>query len=489
MRTTPYSIPAPVGGWNTRDALDSMPPTDAVVLDNWFPTTGSVVVRSGYEDKGSTGMGSGNVDTLAEFHSGTTRHLIACANGNIYNATALGAATSLNSGFSSNQWQTFNFNGRLFLFNGADNPQDWDGTTLTATAWTGPTVTNLIGGNVFKNRIFVWEENSQSFWYAPVNAVTGALTEFPLSRVAQFGGNLIAMGTWTHDGGSGPDDYAVFIMSSGDVVVYAGTDPGDADAWALVGIYRIGQPVDVRGIVKSTGDLLILTTEDAVNLSEVLRTGQMGQASKLSGAINEAVTTYASSFGWQAVLFNKGNIILYNIPQSSNSFHQYAVNTLTGAACRFKGMDARCWAVYNNSLYFGGTDGLIYQFTGTSDDGEAIDVDGMTAWSQMGIPYTKMLNSIRAVMTSSGALTYGISVGYDFTEPDVPSQVVSELSGSPWNISPWNTSPWSASVRVQAEWQAGSGYGQSLMTRLRLNVAKSVSWLRTDYRLEVGRNL
>jgi hypothetical protein len=30
----PYSVPAPFGGWNTRDALDEMPATDAITLDN-----------------------------------------------------------------------------------------------------------------------------------------------------------------------------------------------------------------------------------------------------------------------------------------------------------------------------------------------------------------------------------------------------------------------------------------------------------------------
>jgi len=43
------SLPAPVGGWNARDSLANMDETDAVTLENYFPTVSSVVLRGGYE--------------------------------------------------------------------------------------------------------------------------------------------------------------------------------------------------------------------------------------------------------------------------------------------------------------------------------------------------------------------------------------------------------------------------------------------------------
>jgi len=42
------SVPAPIGGWNARDSLANMSPTDAVQLVNWFPTPTDVTMRSGY---------------------------------------------------------------------------------------------------------------------------------------------------------------------------------------------------------------------------------------------------------------------------------------------------------------------------------------------------------------------------------------------------------------------------------------------------------
>ena len=45
---TTASIPAPIGGWNGRDSLAAMSPTDAVQLVNWYPTPTDVTMRKGY---------------------------------------------------------------------------------------------------------------------------------------------------------------------------------------------------------------------------------------------------------------------------------------------------------------------------------------------------------------------------------------------------------------------------------------------------------
>jgi len=42
------SITAPIGGWNARDSIAEMPPTDAVTLTNMYPTPTDVTLRSGY---------------------------------------------------------------------------------------------------------------------------------------------------------------------------------------------------------------------------------------------------------------------------------------------------------------------------------------------------------------------------------------------------------------------------------------------------------
>lgn len=484
----PITVPAPTGGWNTRDGLDVMPAGDAVLLDNWFPSTGSVDVRSGYASH-STGMGSGNVDTLAEYHAGAVQKLISCANGNIYDAT-ISTPSSIGSGFSVNQWQTANFNGSLFLVNGTDAPQDYDGTTLSATAWTGTalTIANLIGVNVFKSRLYFWEENSQDFWYAAAAGVTGTLTKFPLSRVGQFGGNLTAMGTWTHDGGSGVDDHAVFIMSSGEVIVYQGSDPGDASDWALVGVYKIGVPLGIRGVLKVAGDLIIMTTDDYVSLSEVLVSGQLGASSKLSGAITAAASN-ASLFGWQVVMDRKNEMLVFNVPTSGGNYDQHIINVLTGAGTRFKNIPSRCWASYNGDLYFGSTDGAVYKITGSDDNGAVIAADGRGSWTSFQTPTRKRVTAARPILSSTGGVNYSFGIGSDYVHAVQPASSAFVAGSSPWDTSPWDTTPWGAESIVGVGWIVAAANGQSISPRMVISTKQPVSWFRTDYRVEGGRNL
>jgi hypothetical protein len=57
--------------------------------------------------------------------------------------------------------------------------------------------------------------------------------------------------TFSHDGGNGVTDFIAFIMSSGDCLIYLGNDPGNANAWSLVGIYRLSPPVGPRAVANT----------------------------------------------------------------------------------------------------------------------------------------------------------------------------------------------------------------------------------------------
>lgn len=70
------TIPAPVGGWNARDALANMKPLDAVALENWFPSTSYVEIRGGYDDYFSGMVANGK--TLATYNSLTGTNKMFC---------------------------------------------------------------------------------------------------------------------------------------------------------------------------------------------------------------------------------------------------------------------------------------------------------------------------------------------------------------------------------------------------------------------------
>jgi hypothetical protein len=484
----PISLPSPYGGWNTLDALDKMPEEDATTLDNWNPGVNKVDIRKGWQGF-ATGVGSGQVQTLAEYHAGITRRLLAAGGGAIYNATDGGAAASLGSGFTSNKWQWINFNAFMLLVNGADNPQVYNGSTLSNATFTGPTVTSVVGCNVFKSRIYLWENSSQDFWYGGVNAISGAFTRFPLSRVSRLGGNLVAMGTWTLDAGDGMDDMAVFVMSSGEVIVYRGSDPGDSASWSLAGIYNIAPPLGIRTITKIGGDLTVASLEDIQTLTDVLTRGRVNvPTSKISGAHARAALSGRDFFGWQTLVYPKGAKAIVNVPTSATTFVQHVLNTQTGAWCRWTGIDAFCWGLFNDNLFFGDASGNIRRAdTGTTDNGLAIVADGRQAWNRFRSNQRKRVAAVKPLVQTEGDLTYALAIGFDYQDASAAITGTISTSGTPWG-SPWG-SRWSPPPRINTTWRAARGSGVALSPRLYLSSKQAVSWMRTDLRIETGVNL
>lgn len=488
-KTSEYVITSPYGGWNTLDSLNAMPEEDAILLDNWYPDVGRVSVRRGYESH-STCPDSNPVETLFEYSAGATRKLLAMTAGKIYDATSSSTApTVLGVGFNNSRFQCVNFGALGFLCNGSSQPQTYDGSTLTASTISGPVVTSIVGANVYKNRLYVWTTASQDFWYGATNAIGGAFTQFPLSRVAQLGGFLVAMGTWTIDAGDGLDDMAVFVMSSGEVIVYRGSDPGDAASWALAGIYRIAPPLGIRTVVKAGGDLLITTMEDHQSLTQVLTRGGVGvPLSKISTAQRTAAQSGKDNFGWQSLVYPKAGMILVNTSPTPGVYQQHVLNTLTGAWTRFVDIPAVCWGLFNDNLYFGTNNGAIFKAdVGTSDNGVAINADARQAWNHLKRQNRKRITAVRVVMEAEGALSYGFGLGYDFRDAPLTTPATIVATGTPWG-SAWG-SPWSDEARINTQWRVAVGSGIDISPRLTVSTVQGVSWYRTDIRFESGVNL
>lgn len=483
-------VPAPVGGWNARDSLDGMKEDEAYLLDNWIPDVGKCRLRNGYSSY-ATGMTS-NVETLAEFNSGATHKFLAASNGNIWDISSAGAASSLGSGFGNNRWQWVNFDAKLGLVNGADAPQVYDGSTLGAMTISGSglTVSTLIGVNSFKSRTYFWANNSQDFWYSAVDTLGGALTKFPLSRVGTFGGYLMSMSTWTRDGGAGADDLAVFTMSSGEVIVYSGSDPGSD--FSLIGIFHIGAPLSIRGTVKIGADLVVMTKNGYVPLSKVLPGLQNTQAisDQISGAVSDAAQSFASNYGWQAILYPRGNLLMFNVPATTNAtYYQHVFNTITGKPCRFKGINARCWGIFQDKLYFGGS-GSVYLFDdGASDNGSNIEGDAITAPNYLGSRGNqKLLTGIQAILSSDGDLPVATAIGVDFTIPSIPVNASTyAASGAVWDTATWDDADWTGGDVVTKQWHSASGMGFNFMTRLKVAVnSQTANWYSTNYMFKPG---
>ena len=139
------SITAPIGGWNARDSIAEMPPTDAVTLTNLYPTPTDVQLRKGYS-KYSIGI-TGKVNTVMNYAGANSQKLFASAGTVIYNcdtATATNVYTITNDKF---QYVNMSNSGGHFLIacNGVDSTLIYDGTNWIkmATTITAATISSI----------------------------------------------------------------------------------------------------------------------------------------------------------------------------------------------------------------------------------------------------------------------------------------------------------------------------------------------------------
>lgn len=490
------SIPAPIGGLNTQDGLADMPKLDASIMDNFFPRTSDVMLRNGYSNY-ATGI-SGNVETIMQYASGSTRKMFSAAGSSIYDTTLTGAVgAAVVSALTNARWQYANFGtaGGQFLMavNGSDTPINYNGTAWATTpAITGVTSANLIHINPFKQRLFYIEKNTMNAWYLPVSSIGGAASKLDFSSLFTLGGHLMAMGTWTMDGGHGIDDYAVWITSEGEIALYQGTDPSNSATWSLVGIFRVGKPIGRRCMVKMGGDLAIITNDGIVPLSKSLKNDRINAEIALSNKIRSEISTVAiahgNKFGWQIILYPSVNMLIVNVPISElNTSRQYVMNTITGAWCRFTAINSFCFELYDENIYFGANNKVCKFWDTTADAGSNITGDVKQAWSYFGRKgQLKKFNMARPVISTNGIIYPLIDMNFDFEDVvSSSSPTFSSLPGSPWNTSPWNTSPWTRSLAVQKTWQSVTGMGYAAAIRMRVSSnSPQIFWTSTDYIFE-----
>lgn len=472
--SAPVTIPAPVGGLNARDSLAAMPVQDAITLTNFFPRPNDVELRKGYNEH-STGMGSAVTSLMTYSGTDGADVIIAGAGTTLWNATDFGtAATALGTGYTSVKWQYENMSTSaghfLVAVNGFDTPIKYDGSAISTTTFTGSglTATNLINIVSHKERLWFIEKNTMNLWYAGTQSISGAVSKFPVGSVFTRGGYAQAMGTISGDAGDGMDDYFAVISSSGEMIVYQGTDPSSANTWAKVGVYRIGEPIGDRAVFDLGGDLIILTKSGAVSAKKMMsldesQTEFAALTYKINDLFREASVTYGNNFGWEGLTYPTGNWVLVNIPRVEESAQfQYVMNSLTGAWCKFSGLNANCWTVANEKIYFGGNAGKVYQAdNGRQDDGGQIEGVGLTAFSDFAAAgRTKQFTMVRPFFYSNGTVGFFVGINVDYNKSD-PTGVVSATSTTAglWDTGTWDTAVWSGEDFLFRPWKGAGKVG------------------------------
>jgi hypothetical protein len=497
------SFAAPVGGLNDRDPLAEMPVTDAVILENWWPLPSKLEVRRGYVNW-VTGFSTA-VESVVEYSppNGLNR-LFAAATGNIYDVTNPGPlGAPVVTGQTSNRWQEASISTAggnfLYLFNGVDKPQFYDGSSWVAVdggstpAITGVATTSLVQGCLFKNRLFMVERDSMRVWYLPVASIGGAAVAFDLGAIFHRGGWLTGMYTWTIDAGDGADDHAAFISSNGEVAVYSGTDPSTASAWNLVGVFYLGRPIGRRCAIKLGGDLLVLCEPGVMPLSKALLSSSVDRRAsitdKIQNSINAAINSYRLNFGWELCVFPEQNALILSIPVGGGQNFQFCQNTLTGAWTKFTGWDA--WTVKNTSqgLFYGSGTSVRRAWVGNVDNTDMIVGDALQSFQDFGAQaQNKYFTMVRPYVQTNGnpSVLYAVNGDYLASEP-TGALTFTPPGGMVWGSMVWGSMIWGGSFQQNSNWNTVGGIYRAAALRMKVQSnASVVEWASTSFVYQQG---
>ena len=501
------SLPAPLGGWNARDSFANMDPADAITLVNMFPTVSNLTLRGGYT-KYATGL-DGKVQTLMVYNNGNNSKMFAATStGKIYDVSTAGAVGGpVVTGQTNGIWEYINITtgggSYLMCVNGTDKPLLYDGTNWTpldgssTPAITGVTTTKLCNITLFKNRIWFIEQYTLKAWYLPTSSIGGAAQYTDMSAVCRFGGHLVDLDTWTIDAGYGVDDNLAFITSTGETIVYRGTDPASAATWALIGVWKLGSPIGTRAMLKWAGDLLILTYDGLMPMAASLQSSRLDPrvalSDKIQGAITAASTQYGgnhASVGWQVVYTAKYNAVWINIPVSDGQQEQYVMNTITKSWCQFTGWASYCWEIYNDDPYFGsdGYVGKAWNDTYTDDVNNIVTqtIQAFNYFGERGVK--KYFTRAHPAIFSNGTPTINVGMNVDFDTSDTTAALT--FTGTQygvWDVGLWDTAIWGADLVIQNIWLGITGIGYC--GGIQMKTASSglqIQWASTDVVYQTG---
>lgn len=468
-RSGPVTLSAPTGGLNGRDSYTDMPSSDAFRLDNWVPNNTSVDTRNGSADF-VTGVPAA-IESLEVYTGAAGSKMLAFAGGGIYNATNAGAVgAALATGKTSNRVTSAMFSNAgsqfLLIFSGADQPLSYDGTTLTGLTITGMTGSQntLHSPMAFKGRIYLAQAAQLGFYYLALGAIQGAAAYFDLQQQCLKGGSLVAITSYSQESmGAGPQDYAVFVTSEGEYLMYSGYDPAVAANWELVGRYYGPPPIGKKGWFKFRSDVYFITQEGILSLTQIRQKGEEVSTneyltSKLGKLFSDA-TKYSATHGWGGMIYPKGSSLMVNVPLTSATngpYAQFVMNTDNNSWCRFTDWNAICWTLFNGRAYFGTYDGrVVLADEGYTDNGAEIKCVARQAWNTfddengMG-EADKQFHQVSFAMQADGSPAISCALNVNF-EDDAPvfSTAITPPSGAEWDVAAWDEAEWAGDAVTQ----------------------------------------
>jgi hypothetical protein len=495
-------LPAPSGGINRADPASNMPITDCLTLVNMIGSKYGLKVRPAYQEW-VTGMGAPveSVRSILSFtgseDDGGTDKLFACTTSGIWDCSLSTDTPSqvytfptiaATSGYGVGT-AFVTIAGHFYAYCDESNgyvlyEEDTDTWSLIAAGSgvgeiDGVDPRKLAFVTAWKSRLLFVERDTANMWYLPVGQVTGTVTKFDFGNKFRYGGPLVGLWNWTIDGGQGVDDYLVAVSRSGDVAVYAGTDPSDADAFMQKGMWFIGGiPAGRKIATDFGGDVLLLSVLGIIPLSKLLGGGQIAMPDtyttrNIGPLLTDAMEQRKHLRGWELRIHPEENVLLINTPAWTGQADEQFVMALASSGKGWglwSGLPMECSEIWHGKLYFGTSDGRLCVNSGAYDnisrDGtiaSASDVEFafLSAYQSLGNPNRKQVRVIRPILRVDGATpAYTARARYDFDESAISETVIAGATTEAlWDTAVWDVFLWAEGLEPTKSVNGSVGIG------------------------------
>jgi hypothetical protein len=443
-----------------------MKPDRAIRLVNFVPMADGLHARSG-QRLWTKGL-SGKVEAMLSY-AGDKQ--FACAGGIIYEVRR-GLNIPQVTGNFSDRWLSdtcLNHGGRyLVAANGIDPVKAFDGSTWRDCAITGVDSKNLACPVYLLNRVFFYEVRTQTVWYLEPGAFEGPAYPLPLDARFHNPAPIVGIGAVAGaDGGRGPNDQLAIVTGWGEVALFGGTDPDNAESWGHVNTWSTGYPLGWRPLATIGGELALITNIGVISIPKMVSQSKSDRADMtLTEPIKETYAKwigYDSSSSWQVCesVADRG-VVLLNLPDES------PLILANGAWGETDGMKATCW-MDNGSYTFRGTqDGEVWQYGfGSHDEGQPIYLLSVSAYQRIGKGRRVKILRARPNMRSARIKPH-ISFMADYKA--LPKDWKPPLRPAPnngplwnWPFSPKEAVPFTNPEEVDTwDWQMSGGEGHAL---------------------------
>lgn len=349
---------------------------------------------------------------------------------------------------------------------------------------------DLVYVTEWKGRLWFAERDSANAWYLDAGAISGDATKLPLEYAAKFrhGGDLVAIATWTGDGGNGMDDRIIFIGRGGDVAIYEGTDPDSASTFALKGTWYVGAFPEGRHVASPFGGDVLLLTQNGVRAVSVLVSGGAegsGQyvTRKIANLFNALMVTRSSLHGWAMHLHPEDNCLMVSVPSVDGSSMQLVMSLANGSWSLYQDLPMHSGAVGAKKMWLGSLTGRVLINDGYID-GIRLDAPGdytpvtwsvVTSFRNQNARFKKIELIRPTILSQSGEATWAADARYAFDTTAVTVSEASLVDAGEWDGAVWDEDVWSGEYTTTQGVRGASGVGTDMAIAARgLAVGRTV---------------